>query len=116
VFESSDEDELAQLRREKEVFRKEETIKIIFEYFHFWEPLEIYKEDLTKEESENLKNFTKEEKELIFKKIRKGKLEKIRNEIESAEIKEICQNFEQKELYRKNFLELVELLLSEIEK
>jgi len=37
-------------------------------------------------------------------------------EIESDEIKEICKESERKELYRKDFLELVELLLLEIEK
>ena len=48
--------------------------------------------------------------------MRKEKLEKIKVEIESAEVKKVCEDSERKELYRKRFLELVELLLLEMEK
>ena len=40
----------------------------------------------------------------------------MRTEVESTEIKEICKDSEKKERYRKDFLELVGLLLLEIEK
>ena len=104
------------MRREKENSRKEETIQIIVNYSWFWSTLEIYSEDLPTEENQNLKSITKEEEKSIVKRVRKDKLEKIRSEIDSTEIKEVCKISVQKERYRKDFLELVELLLSEIEK
>ncbi|OGC21941.1 hypothetical protein A2310_03985 [candidate division WOR-1 bacterium RIFOXYB2_FULL_37_13] len=45
-----------------------------------------------------------------------GKLYKLKTEIESDEIKKICEDSERKERYRKHFLELVELLILEVEK
>lgn len=116
VFQSGSEDELAEMMKEKEISQKEETIQIIVNFFHFWQPLKIYTEDLTEEESQNWISFSEENRKSIIKKIRKEKLEKIRNEIESTEIKEICKDSEQKEGYRKDFFELVGLLLLEIEK
>lgn len=116
VFRSGSDDELAEMMNEKEISQKQETIQIIFNFFHFWSTLQIYTENLTEEESQNWKSFTEEKRKSIVKKVRKEKLEKIRTEIESTEIKEICKNSEQKERYRKDFFELFGLLLLEIEK
>jgi hypothetical protein len=117
--EESEEDRdkrLAEMMREKDISQKEETIQIILNFFHFWQTLTLYKDNLSDDESKKWESFTEAERKSIVKKVRKEKLEKIKVEIESDEIKNVCNNSERKELYRKHFLELVELLLSEIEK
>lgn len=111
--EESEEDQkkrFTKMMKSEEISEKEETIQIILEYFD-WPLL-----DLNEEESASRKNYTEEQWQVIEKRVRKDKLQKIKTEIESNEIKEICKDSERKELYRKNFLELVELLLLEIEK
>lgn len=107
---------LAKMMQEKEISQKEETIQIILNFFHFWQTLTLYKDNLSNDESKKWESFTEVERKLIVRRVRKEKLEKIKAEIESAEIKKICDDSERKELYRKDFLELVELLLLEIEK
>jgi len=107
---------LTGIMRAKEISQKNETIQIILRYFHFWQALKIYKDNLSEDESKNWSSYTEEKRQIIVKRVRKEKLEKIKAEIESKEIKEICKDSERKELYRKEFLELVELLLSKIEK
>jgi len=107
---------IAEMLREKEISQKEETIQIILNFFHFWQTLKIYKNNLSKEESKDWESFTEKQKKLIVKRVRKEKLIKIKGEIKSAEIKKICKDSRIKELHRKEFLELIELLLSEIEK
>ncbi len=117
--EESEEDRdkrLAEMMRAREISQKNETIQIILRYFHFWQTLTIYKDNLSEDESRNWSSYTEEGRQVIVKRVRKEKLEKIKTEIESDEIKEICKNSERKDLYRKEFLELVELLLLEIEK
>ena len=119
---SVDEDEesrdkrITKMLREKEISQKKETIQIIFNFFHFWRTLTIYKNNLSNNESKEWVSFTEEKRKLIVKRVRKEKLEKLKEEIESAEIKEICKNSKRKELYRKEFLELVKSLLLEIKK
>lgn len=118
-IEESEEDRdkrLAEMMRAKEISQKNETIQIILKYFHFWQTLTIYKDNLSEDESKNWSSYTEEKRQAIVKRVRKEKLEKIKTEIESDEIKEICKNSERKELYRKEFLKLVELLLLDIEK
>lgn len=107
---------LAEMMETKNISQKEETIQIILGYFHFWQTLTIYKDDLSEDESKNWESYTEEQRKLIVTKVRKAKLLKIKVEIESEEIKKICKDSKRKELYRKDFLELVELLLLEIEK
>ncbi len=107
---------IAKMMDEKEASQKDETIRIILSFFHFWRPLIIYKNDLTDEESKNWESFTKEQRQVIVKRVRKKKLEEMQQEIESDEIKQICTNSELKETYRKDFLELTKLLLREINK
>ncbi len=107
---------LSEMMTAKEISQKNETIQIILKFFHFWSTLTVYKDNLSEDESKNWGNYTKEQRRAIVKRVRKEKLEKIKTEIESNEIKEICKDSERKELYRKDFLELVKLLLLEIEK
>ena len=117
--EESEEDldkRLAKMMQEKEISQKEETIQIILNFFHFWQTLTLYKDNLSDDESKKWESFTEAERKAIVKKVRKEKLEKIKVEIESAEVKKVCEDSERKELYRKRFLELVELLLLEMEK
>ena len=117
--EESEEDRdkrLAEMMKAKDISQKEETIQIILKFFHFWQTLTIYKDNLSEDESKNWESYTEEERKLIVKKVRKEKLEKIKAEIDSDEIKKTCENSEIKEFCRKDFLELIELLISEIEK
>jgi len=107
---------LAEMMQEKEISQKQETIQIILNFFHFWPVLTIYKDNLTEEENKDWKSFTEEQRRIIVKRVRKEKLEKIKEEIESTEIKEICKDSERKELHRKDFLGLIGVLLLEIEK
>jgi len=106
---------LTEMMNAKAESQKEETIKIIFNFFsHYWDKLKItLSDDNNKDEWEKADNAKKES---MLKKARKEKLGEIKTEIESDEVKKICQDDERKELYRKEFLELVELLLKEIEK
>jgi len=67
-------------------------------------------------EYENWDNYTEPERQLIVKRVRKEKLEKIKEELDSTEIKNICDGFEKKEQIRKNLLELINLLIEEIKK
>lgn len=107
---------VAEMMKAKEISQKEETIQIILKYFHFWQTLTLHKDNISEDESKKWESFTKAERKSIVKRVRKEKLEKVKAEIESVEIKKICDDSERKELYRKDFLELVELLLLEIEK
>jgi|GEM_PF-2162539 len=94
--------------------QKEEIIHIILIFFsHYWDKLKITLNDDNKDEWENADN---KKRESMLKIARKEKLGKIKTEIESDEIKKMCKDDERKELYRKEFLELVELLLKEVAK
>jgi len=118
-FEESEEDidkRLSEMMKAKEISQKNETIQIIFNFFHFWPVITVYKDDLSKDESKNWGSYTEEQRWAIVKRFRKQKLEKIKADIESNEIKEICKGDKRKELYRKDFFELIQLLLEEVEK
>jgi len=107
---------LSEMMRTKEISQKGEIIQIILNFFHFWQPLTLYKDNLSDDESKKWESVTETERKSIVKRVRKEKLEKIKAEIESSEIKQICEKSGRKELYRKNYLELIELLLLELEK
>jgi len=105
---------LAEMMNAKAESQKEETINIILNFFsHYWDKLKITLNDDNKDAWGGADN---KKRESMLKIARKEKLKKIKVEIESAEIKEICKDDERRELYRKEFLELIELLLKEIEK
>jgi len=94
--------------------QKEETINIILNFFsHYWDKLRI---TLNDDNKNAWGNANSKERKSMLKIARKGKLEKMKTEIESAKIKEMCKGDERKELYRKKFLELIESLLKEIKK
>jgi hypothetical protein len=107
---------LAKMMNAKAESQKEETIRIILNpnfFSRYWDKLKITLNDDNKEKWEKADNT---EKESMLKAARKEKLEKIQTEIESDEVKKICNEDERKELYRKNLLELVKLLIEEIDK
>jgi len=107
---------LAQMMNAKAESQKEETINIILNpnfFSRYWDKLKITLNDSNKDEWEKADNTKKES---MLKTARKEKLEKIQAEIESDEVKKICKEDERKELYRKNLLELVKLLLAKIDK
>lgn len=116
-IEENDEDRdirLAEMMREKEISQKEETIQIILNFFStHWDILKITLDDNNKEKWEKSDIKGKEE---MIKIARKEKLGKIKEELDSAEIKNICDGSEKKEQIRKNLLELINLLVEEIEK
>ena len=105
---------LSEMMNEKAESQKKETINIILNFFsHHWDKLKITLNDNNKDAWESANN---KDRESMLKAARKEKLEKIKTEIESNEVKKVCKDDERRELYRKEFLELTELLLKEIEK
>lgn len=104
---------LVEMMKAKDSSQKEETVQVIIKFFYFWQALTI---NLSEDESKNWAGYTEEQRKSIVKKVRKEKLEKIIKELESEEVKKVCEVSERKELYRKDFLELIALLLLEIEK
>lgn len=108
---------LSELMKIKETSQKEETVQIILKFFSTnWKILQINKEDLNKEEYTSWANSTTEQRQSIIRRVRIKKLERLRTEINSEETKNISQNSERKELYRIDFLKLVDLLLAEVQK
>ena len=106
---------LVKMLQEEEISQKVEAAQIIINYFYSWPiRLPIHKDNLSEKEFKSWKSFTEEQRQSIVKRTRKEKLEKMKKEIESVKIKEICKDSERKEWSRKDFLELVELLLPEI--
>jgi len=96
--------------------QKKETISIILNpnfFSRYWDKLKITLDDTNKNKWEKANDAGKGS---MLKTARKEKLEKIKTEAESEEVKKICRDNERKELYRKNILELVKLLLTEIDK
>lgn len=116
-IEETDEDRdrrLSEMMREKEASQKDDTIQIILKFFHFWHALTIYKDNLTEDESKNWTNLSEDQRLVIVKRIRKEKLEKIKAELESDEIIEICKDSETKQARRNSLIELIKLLDSSL--
>ena len=100
------------MTKETEISQKKETIQIILNFFNrYWEKLKI---TLDSNNEKNWKSANKREKEMMLKEARKKKLTNIKEKIKSKEIKKFCEDSEKKEIYRKSFLELINLLLEEI--
>jgi len=105
---------LAKMMNAKAESQKEKTINIILNpnfFPRYWDKLKITLDDANKDEWEKADNTKKKS---MLKTARREKLEKIQTEIESDEVKKMCKDDERKELYRKNLLELVKLLVAEI--
>jgi len=105
---------LAKMMNAKAESQKEKTINIILNpnfFPRYWDKLKITLDDANKDEWEKADNTKKKS---MLKTARREKLEKRQTEIESDEVKKMCKDDERKELYRKNLLELVKLLVAEI--
>ena len=87
--------------KKKEKSQKEETIQIILKYL-------LSVKDISK------KLIDSNSKQSIEKRELEERLEKMKKEIESDKIKEICKNSEEKKGRKEDFLELVNLLLEKI--
>lgn len=105
---------IAEMMKAKRNSQKIETIQVILKFFHSWQAMTVYKNDLSKKEFENWSKYEERQRRLIVKRIRTEKLEKIKSELKNDEIKELCKDSEKKELYRIVSLELIELLIKEI--
>ena len=75
---------LAEMMKAKEISQKEETVQTILKFFHFWQKLTLYNDDLSEDESKKWESFTEAERKSIVKRVRKEKLEKTKAEIESG--------------------------------
>ncbi len=94
---------------EKIKSQKEETISIILNFFsNYWNELKIALNDDNKDK---WKKAGKKDQEAMLKNAQVKKLEKLRDEIESEDIKKICHSNSSKEFRRIVFLELVNKLL-----
>lgn len=102
-------------RIEKEQSQKKETIDVIFTYFSdHWQPLRIW-DAITDEERTQWREYSKEQREQIFGHVRSKNLKKLLEELESPEIKEFCEGDEVYEGRRRQFVELITLLLDRVE-
>lgn len=107
---------IANMMKTKDISQRKETIQIILNFFNSWHALSFYKDDLSKNELKDWKRYPITRRKLIVRKIRIKKLKKIAEELESKEVKELGKKYKIKEMYRKDLLELIKLLISEIEK
>lgn len=105
---------ITEMMQAQESSQKEETIQLILDpnYFaKYWEKLKITLDDSNKSEWESA---SIEKRNLMLGNARREKLEKIKTEVESDEVKEVCKDSGRKESYRKDLLELINLLLAKI--
>lgn len=107
-------DEITEMFRQNELSRREETINIILKYFSGWRYIKLFKEDLSENENLKWKELSQKEREEIIKTIRKKKLNNLREELSSKEIKEYCNESEIKEKTRTEFISLMDLLIDKI--
>lgn len=107
--------EINEMRDTQETSRKDETIKIIYSYFQYWNPIKLYKEDMTDEENSGWKEYSEYERKKIIKRVRRQKLQKIADELRSEKIITICKAYKEKEYRRVRFLELINLLIEGVE-
>src|SRR3989344_5934461 len=111
--ENSEED-VQKMFTQQDQSQKEETVKVIFEYFSHWPLLKIYEDDLTEEEFSGWDSFPKDKQKTIGDRIRKGKLQKTLDELNSKEVVDLCKVSEWREHQRKIFVELLQLLIVNI--
>ncbi|MBF0542757.1 MAG: hypothetical protein HQK91_15080 [Nitrospirae bacterium] len=105
--------EIQQILLQKEQSQKEETINIIIEYFgENWKLLQLYKDDITEEESSNWTEYSEEQHNTIRDRVRKVKLQRTLDELDSE--KDLCKESESRENQRKSFIELIQSLFKQI--
>lgn len=109
----SDED-MQRMFEQQNQSQTEETINIIFKYFGNWRLLEVNKNDISKEEFADWDNYSEEQRKIIINRVRVSKLESILSELNSTEIVTLCQESDYNEYQRKNFIELIELLIKKL--
>lgn len=108
------ETELQQMfQRQKESQRKE-TLNIILGYFTAWRPLLLFRENMTPEEIQNWGTFDKTTRESIIKRSKNIELQKIIDELGSADMLLLCADSTEKDNRRKIYIELFEDLLKQI--
>ena len=108
------EEDVQKMFTQQDQSQKEETVKVIFEYFSHWPLLKIYEDDLTEEEFSGWDSFPKDKQKTIGDRIRKGKLQKTLDELNSKEVVDLCKVSEWREHQRKIFVELLQLLIVNI--
>lgn len=111
--EKSDE-EVRQMFTQQDQSQKQETVDLIYEYFYHWPILSPFKEDMTEEEFTKWSAYTNGERKLIIDRIRKIKLQKALDELNSSEVVDIGKESDRREHQRKIFVELFQLLLAHI--
>lgn len=107
-----------QKQKKRETLQKRETAQIILRFFYrwIWGKSHHYNQ-ISEEERENWRIYTKEKRQLRSYEIWKETLEKMKAETESDdEIKEMCRKNETQEWRRQNTVELLDLLIKEVEK
>lgn len=110
-----DDKQIDEVLKEKENSKKEETIKIIIDYFSsHWSVMKFYETDLSEDEKNNWDNLTMDNKKGIIKKIRIKNLEKYKSELENAEIVNMCNKDANYENRRKSLVELIKSLIISI--
>ena len=108
------EEEIQQMSNQREQSQKEETINMIFEYFGHWRFLKLYKDDITEKEFSDWNGYSEKQRKPIVDRVRKAKLQGALDELNSAEIVQLCKESERREYQRKSFVELIQSLLERI--
>ncbi len=100
------------LFKEKEEAETIETIEVIKNYFHWWKEIDLYKEDLTVKQKNTWEILNDKEREKIKTDNTKKKLLNLKSKLKSKEIKDFCKS-DCKELNRKSFIKLINILLKD---
>ncbi len=113
-IEKSDE-EIRQMIDQKEQQKRDETINLIFDCFgQSWRLLIVSRDDVSKEEFKGWKGYSEEQKNTIIHRVREKKLQSALDELNSKKIRDLCRESEHCKHQRKEFIELIELLLTKI--
>lgn len=107
-------EEIQEMFTQQDRSQKEETVKVIFEYFGHWSLLKIYKEDLAEEEFSAWNSFPKDKQDAIGDSVRKTKLQTALDKLNSKEMVDLCKVSELHEHQRKIFIELLQLLKANV--
>ena len=109
------EEEIRTMASQQDQSQREETADIIIEYFKDnWRILKYFKEDLTEKELVEWESYTEDQRKTIIDRVRKTKLQKSIDELNSQGILDLCKESERREHKRKIFIELLQLLLKRI--